>query len=218
MRRLREEQAGYALIEVMVAAMLLAGGVFATLSASQRGQRLNLGAQRQQQAVEYAQKEIETISAATWATIGTTTAPVAESDATPGDRQPSTPAAYVSGTNLLVKQDFRDRNSAPPSGVTTAGEPLVYGGSGTVVAKSTGVTIGSSTATVYRFVTWRDEKCVVAGTDLCAVVSGESKRIVVAVVLANNRLSDGVVKPVYVSTTLDNPNVVPVAIPAGVLS
>jgi len=198
------DQRGFGIVEVVVAAALalvIAGSAFATFDRSNTGTRT---AERHEVAVSLAQRELERLRRHGYAALGLSGVPAS---ATPTSAaNPADPAEYVSGSNLLVRSNFRNRSSAPPPGVSSAGEPfaVVTGGIGAAPER---VTAGGWQFDVHRFVTWVDLTCVVGGTDRCAGPR-DGKRITVAVRPVALPGSLGMAKPLWATSVLTDPTAV----------
>jgi type II secretory pathway pseudopilin PulG len=202
---------GFTLIEVLIAGLILVVGLLGTLAAMDSGKRSTTGSQRNQEALSFAQSYLEALTATKWSQLGYTTAnlPRSEVDATPAERSPSTPAAYLTGcsggagsacTGLAIHQDPLDRNSAAPTGVTSP-EPFVTVASGGISPK---LTLPGGAGAVYQYVTTASDECVtVSGTQRCP-----GKRLSVAVLL-NADVSHSLTKPVWLSTVVTDPGVQP---------
>ncbi len=204
-------QAGFTLIEVLIAGLILVVGMLGTLGAMDSGKRSTTGSQRDQEALSFAQGYIEELAATSWGQLGYTTAnlPRSEADATPGDRAPSTPAAYLTGcaggagtacTGLAIHQDPSDRTSPAPAGVSSP-EPFVTVASGGVSPK---VALPGGAGSAYQYVTTASDQCVtISGAQRCP-----AKRLTVAVALSPD-VTRSVTKPVWVSTVVTDPGVQP---------
>jgi hypothetical protein len=197
---------GIGIIEVVVAAALflvVSAAVFAMLI---NGETRTHGAEHHEAAISLAQREVERMRQFGYAELGMTATPVAA--AASGEANPSNPDEYVSGGNLLVRSNFRDRASAPPPGVPVTGEPFVAPLTGGIDPASQRLTAGGFLFDVHRYVTWVDLTCVVGGTDRCPGTR-DAKRIVVAVRPAPEKwVRAGALKPLWISTVLTDPTVV----------
>lgn len=165
MNRLRHEEAGFGVAEAIVAVMIIAIGLVAVLAAFAATEKQTSVAQRQSQAVGIAQRDIESIRNRSYANVATTTVPSPGTDGLdPGDRDPQNPRDpnfYVSAGPPLrfkVKQNFRDKNSAPLPGTPTAGE-LFVPASASGIAQTSTFNVNGTSGTIHRYLTWRDEFC-----------------------------------------------------------
>jgi hypothetical protein len=205
------DERGFGIIEVVVAAavvLLVTAATFAMLSEATTSAG---GAHRHEAAISLAQREVERLRQFGYAELGMTGNPTA---AAPGpDQNPSNPAEYVSGANLLVRSNFRNRTSAPPPGVPALGEPFVTPAAGGPAVGSFNPTpqrlsSGGYLYDVHRFVTWVDLKCVVGAVDMCGGPR-DGKRIVVAVrPAAEQNGRRRTTKPLWISTVLTDPTAV----------
>jgi hypothetical protein len=194
---------GFGIIEaVMAAAIFLAfaGAAFAMLVDSQKR---TANAERHEAAISLAQREVERLRQYGYAELGLTATPAAA--AAGADANPSNPAEYVSGGNLRVRSNFRDRNSAPPPGVDAAGEPFVAPLATGVDPAPTRMTSSGYSYDVHRYVTWVNLTCVMGGTDRCPGPR-DGKRITIAVRPIAEQQQMAGSKPVWVSTVLTDPN------------
>jgi hypothetical protein len=103
------------------------------------------------------------------------------------------PDYWISGTNLLIKNRYSDATST-----TLLTEPLVVSASGLVSHGPSTVTAGGQSFQVYRYVTYRQESCLVT-----ACPQGASKRVTIAVVPAHTSLA-AATRPLYLSTVVDD--------------
>jgi hypothetical protein len=209
-------QDGMSMVEVLVAAALLTVGGLGVLSTTGGSKRVTISTERNQLTVAYAQREIERLAALPWASLGLNALPAPETDATPADEAPSTPAAYLTDCTptgcsaLRVLQEPSDRTSPPPAGVPAAGEPIVTGGSEAPLATAT---VAGHSARVYRYVTRVAERCLQTAAGTTCAPTTSTKRITVAIVVSG-RKSDGLTKPVYLTTLVTDPSVTPLDVPA----
>jgi hypothetical protein len=194
---------GFGILEaVMAAAVFLAfaGAAFAMLVDSQKR---SANAERHEAAISLAQREVERLRQYGYAELGLTANPTAA--AAGSSVNPDNPAEYVSGGNLRVRSNFRDRNSGPPPGVDAAGEPFVSPLTTGVSPAPQRMTSSGYSFDVHRYVTWVNLSCVMGGTDRCPGAQ-DGKRITVAVrPIAAQQLQAGS-KPVWVTTVLTDPN------------
>lgn len=218
--RLASEE-GFGLVEVLAAAVIVAGGLIATLGALDSASRATSGAQLHEQAISLAQREVERLEAHPFARLELDVAPAAATD--PDPNNPADPRAYVEANDFLILKSYHNRAAGPPAGSADR-EPLIIDPDADPTADgvsispvSTGVPIGpppaggpQTTATVYRFVTRREESCTLLGTgvDLCPAEQG-SRRITVAVRVDPATNGVGPRKPVYVSSVVTDPAAAP---------
>lgn len=202
------DQAGFTLVEVLAAMLVLILGLGFALDGLHGYVKASLGVQRTSQASSVAEREIETVRSLPYASIAlTSTVAHAASGAPVGDNNPDNPDYWVNSGTLRIAANYHDTTvSADP----VAAETLLTGGS--VVHMTTGVAVAGTTATVYRYVTQRSERsCLLALPIGCASVG--SKRITIAVVLdriaGGKTARNGIIKPVYVSTVVGSPATAP---------
>jgi len=206
---------GMTLIEVLVA---MAVGITLVLGISttiDHGLLNSLGHQRQASTLSIAQREVEKVRQ-TVAQYGfdalslsslpgaPTAGPLATNPTNPDDFQTGYGTSAVA---FRIMESFHDTTLGVATGTPASGEPLVVGGTATypttgrVDPKTTGVTSGNVTATVYRYVTRRTEACVTAGA-----CDGDSRRVTIVVVPTNDPGTKLQTKgPVYFSTVVDSP-------------
>jgi prepilin-type N-terminal cleavage/methylation domain-containing protein len=206
---------GMTLIEVMVAMAIgitLVLGISTTLD---HGVLNSLGHQRQASALSIAQREVEkvrqTVAQYGFDAIALSSLPgaptagaLATNPTNPDDFQTGYGTAAVA---FRIMESFHNTALGVASTTPANGEPLVVGGTaaypttGRVDPKTTGVTSGNVTATVYRYVTRRTEACLAAGA-----CDGDSRRVTIVVVPTNDPGTKLQTKgPVYFSTVVDSP-------------
>lgn len=134
LRRLRRDERGISIVEATGAATILLVGVLGTFLALDGASRHATVSERKEVAVHRAELELERVRALTYDQVGLTAAPGAPAGT-------DDPRSGVSGANY-----DSDPASAP------AAEPLVIGGTGTVVPRTTW-TDGRFSGTLDVFVT-----------------------------------------------------------------
>ena len=164
---MRDER-GFTIVEVMVAALLLAIGIGTTIASFAAPQEQTLVGQRMAQASALAERELDELTNRPFIGLGLTSMPVPVSDpsASPVDprahlRSPATcgtPSAS-STTCLRVRQSFNDVADGPLAGTGASGEPLVPADKGVTPSE----TINGMT--VHRFVTWKDREACAPSID-----------------------------------------------------
>ncbi len=158
--RLRSED-GFTLIEMLVAGIVLAIGIGAAVSILISSGNASTTAERHEVGVQQAEQALEQVRSLPYNQVGLTAAPPASQAA--GD-----PPSRVSGTTFN------------PIGPTQ--EDLVLPGDPKVaspqVAPFSTVTVGSgnstTTAKVYRFVSWRTENCNLLPVSALALITGNN--------------------------------------------
>lgn len=194
------DQRGFTLVEVLVAATILSVGALGTMKALDSSARVSHSTQRTQQALAYAQQRIEEISARDWDDLGLTAVPVPAGTPDPGSPE----SLIAAGGNLLVPADPHHPSGPSATGVAATGEPLVVTGAGGVDPAPQPVTIGKTTARLYRYVSRVDRCATVDGVSRCAT-EDTLRRITVAVVLDDSARDAGRA-PVWASTVVANPD------------
>jgi prepilin-type N-terminal cleavage/methylation domain-containing protein len=214
MRQARDSEAGFTLVEVMVAALILVIGLLGVFVSLDAASHLDTTSRRQQVAVSQAEQAMEQLKALSYTQLALSSAPAHQND-TSTSNTPAVPNYWVSssGGKLIVPADFNQKDSGTLSGSPAAGEPLVTGG--TVPPQTqcaSGQTCGSVDGlsfTIYRYVTQEDECTQLLS--LCnipllqSLLNQYARRVVVAVVV-DSSTGDGVTKPVWLSTVVANPS------------
>lgn len=172
---------GDTLIEVIVAALIIAIGLTAAIVSFVAPGKLIQASQHQTQAASIAEADLENMVGRQYPNIALTTVPSHAADSLPGNpsyvpdsTNPSNPLYLVndpvfygggcSGTTLAVL-NVHSRNTTAGGQLPEApscGETLVPASSGGVASSvaTTSIFPSAPAGTVYRFVTWRNEKCV----------------------------------------------------------
>ncbi len=163
--RVREEQLGLSLIEVIMALLLLSVGALTTLKVIDTATASNYRAEQSQVVNDVLQAELERIKQLPYAQVALTANPGSSSD-------PNDPRSRVQGSSFAIE---RDGSNAQPMVINGSGVP----GGGTVAdgvlsAAAQPFTSGDVSGETYRFVTWTtDPGCPLCGTGLI-------RRVVVA--------------------------------------
>ena len=209
--RLASEQ-GFGLIEVLTAAILLSVGLVGALTAFDAASEASFTAQRHEQVISLAQAEVERLEAVPFGQLALNAHPTWVDDPAPDN--PSDPRAFVSGTDFMILENYHDADA--PGGVVTAPEPMVVDSASGIAPVEAGVSIGPSSpngaqpaATVYRFVTRREEGCLASASGTVCPDTNRSKRITVAVLPDEVGNGAGPHKPVYVSSVVTAPEPTP---------
>lgn len=208
-RDLLRENDGLTLIEVMVAVLLLSGGLLGTLSIFNSGERMSSGTRRAQSAYSIAQTNLEALVAMPWATLALDPAqkparaagtPAANLRTATNGTCTTAPTATPSATDctrLAIFANPDDTTELSAGGVTSP-ETLVFGS-----ANGIGVTTkdtSSSAYTVYRYVTEASDSSYTVGSS-----TYKARRVMVAVQFTSNDQSKAIKKPVWVSTVVIDP-------------
>lgn len=143
------------MIEAIVAMAVLIVGVLATLGILDAARSTAATAQRTSAADAVAQREIEAMEALPYASLYGCSQPAPSTDPNDGRR-------WVSGSNLLVQQDYRSTSGTVLGGVPPSGEPFWVGtctaGAG-VDPGPAPFTSGGVRGRIYRFVTAEGVPC-----------------------------------------------------------
>jgi prepilin-type N-terminal cleavage/methylation domain-containing protein len=218
-------QDGFTIVEVMVAALLVAIGVVAILGSLDAISKTGVAAQRHQQAVAYGQREIERLRTLDYRTeLGLTSLPAASGDGIvagdPTPNAPKNPNYYVSGTGLKIMAQYSDKTSGLQPGVSPNPEPLVGAGESGLTSPQVdpgpqNFSINGTSGKIYRYVTWRSEHCPAATTsgitNPCPGTK-DSKRITIAIMLDAVGNGAGPSKPIWLSSVISDPDATPTGV------
>ena len=241
MSRLRTDDAGFTLIEAVISTLCVVLILAAGAAFFGAGDTSTLASQRQAQAVNLADQYIEQIrlalktSTTGFAALAMNAAPSAGSSATlfstathtdPNDFVSSAPGCGSSNAGYMIESNWDNTGDGVAPGISawtgcpTGAEPLaIASGTGIVTPKQGPITVGSSTAYIYSYVTDTNVGCTTTVLGACNTSNGgtplgDAKRVIVAVVMNNgatNNTGSGAVythgqnTPVYVSTIFTNP-------------
>jgi prepilin-type N-terminal cleavage/methylation domain-containing protein len=218
-------QDGFTIVEVMVAALLVAIGVVAILGSLDAVSKTGVAAQRHQQAVAYGQREIERLRTLDYRTkLGLTSFPAASGDGIaagdPTPNAPKNPNYYVSGTGLKIMARYADKTSGLQPGVSPNPEPLVGPGEPDLTSPQVNpgpesFSVNGTSGKIYRYVTWRSEHCPATTTSGIANPcpgTKDSKRITIAIVLDPVANGAGPSKPIWLSSVVSDPDATPTGI------
>jgi prepilin-type N-terminal cleavage/methylation domain-containing protein len=188
--RIRDE-AGFSLIELLIAMALTAVGVAATLGVFGASGRTTVISQNTEVGAQQAQAELDRLSKLRYGELALTSTPVNSSN-------PKNPNYRVSGTNFDVRSGLTEALVTTPGDEATA---KVDPGPSTFAVGQNGSTI---TGRIYRYVTWRDENCP---TSICDGAQN-TKRVIVAVSV--DPISNSVQRaPLWFSTVISDPSAAP---------
>lgn len=143
------------MIEVVIAMAVLVAGILGTLGILDAARSTAATAQRTSAADAIAQRELETMRALPYASLYGCSVPSSSSDPNDG-RQ------WVSGSNLLVQEDYRRTSGQVLTGVPASGEPFWVGTCTTTAGVDPGpasFTSGNVRGRIYRFVTAEGAPC-----------------------------------------------------------
>jgi prepilin-type N-terminal cleavage/methylation domain-containing protein len=201
-------EAGFTLIEVLVAMAIAVTITLAIATTIDKGIFTSHAHQRQAETLSIAQREVERIRQ-TVAQYGFAALALSSDPGTPAATLPMTPTNpddFITGTGssraFRIMESFHNTTLGVATGTPSAGEPLLVDATNGRVAPTTAnVTSGGVTATVYRYVTRRSDTCSTANA-----CDGDSRRVTIVVVPTNNtahRLQT--TTPFYFQTVVNNP-------------
>lgn len=171
---------GFTLVEVLVAAVILAVGVLAALEVLIGSARSNFRAEQVQVATEQAQAELEKVRALDYGAIALTAVPGPTSAQGPGGRLSASCEAEGVSTNGCFAVSSEGTGSAP---LVVEGGSLEQGGTVTGAAIPPGPTqfqSGDVEGTIHRYVVWQnDSRC----SDSQCPGTQDIKRVVIVVEL-----------------------------------
>jgi hypothetical protein len=150
-RRL-DREAGLTIIEVLVAALVLVAGSFATFGVLRTATVNNQRAKATQVALDRAQREMEVLRSLPNSQLAMTTAPPYSADPLDPDHRVN----ETNGTFALTRDPLQEAN--PPYMVVEGGS--LYGGgfvAGAVVRPEEAFVSGDVSGTVHRYVLWRND-------------------------------------------------------------
>jgi type II secretory pathway pseudopilin PulG len=169
-KRLRRDERGFTIVEVLVAMMILMVGAFATLRALTSATANTQRAKESQVLLDVAQQEMEKIRNLDYDQIALTSAPGSATS-------PLNPDSRVSGGSFGLNQDGTNLATMVVNGGSLYGGGFVSGGTinpGSVTSTPLGV--GDVDVRIFRFVVWQnDAQCGTCGGNQ------DYKRVVVAV-------------------------------------
>jgi type II secretory pathway pseudopilin PulG len=185
--------AGFTIVEIMVAMLLLAGGILATGAVLAQTARQSTGTEARAAMAHRAQQEAERLAALPYDQLGHATLPAA------GSADVAEPLHWYSPTPKTYQWDRG-------SGGAASAETLVTSANGTVAVGPTAWSDGRLSGRLFAFVTWvRDTHC---GTGCPAAQN--YKRVTVAVVLDAGAGGGRVTQPAYAATLVADPRALPV--------
>ncbi|MEA2355034.1 MAG: hypothetical protein QOD61_1163 [Solirubrobacteraceae bacterium] len=212
---LRHDERGFTLVEVLVTMMvtlLVIGGIATTFVQNNDSA---LAGQRQAQLLSVAQQQIEkvrnTVSQYGFSALALSAKPAAPTDAVL-PTSPTDPNDFIknwssSSPSYLIETNYNQTTPGQISSAPSTGEPLEIDTTtpGRITPKTTGVAVGSGTATVYTYVTQATVPCNTTVLGGCS--ADDVRRVIVAVLLDNTTGSQsiGPNTPVYMSTIFSNP-------------
>jgi prepilin-type N-terminal cleavage/methylation domain-containing protein len=200
----RTGEQGFSLIEVMVAVLVVAVALIGTMQAFISSDHGNLATQETQAVSTAAEQALEQLRAMSYNSLALSSFPIQTGSGNPtGDTSgdPDDPDYWVSGTNLVIPNNFAQVTSGVLTTVASVGEALIGGGTispGPVTVSSDGFNV-----TIYRYVTWVVDSCLLGSINLCPGTE-DAKRITVAAVLSGTGTS--VAKPFWLTAIIANPD------------
>ena len=207
-RRSARSQHGFTMIEVLVAILILAVGILATLGSLISAGKLTLSSQVHEAAIGFAEQQIELLRQQPFASLGMTS-PLPTPSLNVND-----PNFYVSpaGSSPACYQVYVDYQNA--AGLIRC-ESFVTGGTVPSTPQTiTGYTGLSGTYDIYvtsHLESATDNGCVTI-LALAYCLTGAEKRITVAV-LPSSQSGTGARKPVWVTSIITDPNTPPLSLP-----
>jgi prepilin-type N-terminal cleavage/methylation domain-containing protein len=176
-----KRQEGFALIELLVAVLILAAGALAVLGVVDASTRNTFRAEQTQVAINRAQRELEQIRQLEYTDVALTATPAASSD-------PKDPRYRVSGSDFALGW-----NGTTPSNYAEMAVKNIGGlEDGLVNPGPTSFTSGDVSGKVYRYVVWQDDpscqKVPNSTIDACPGTR-DYKRVVVIVKLDDAPIS-----------------------------
>jgi prepilin-type N-terminal cleavage/methylation domain-containing protein len=188
--RIRDER-GFSLVELLIAMVLTAVGIAATLGVFGAAGRTTVISQNTEVGAQQAQAELDRLSKLRYGELALTSTPVNSTNV-------KNPNYRVSGTNFNVRTGLTEPL------VTTAGD----GATAKVDPGPTTFSVGQGGSTItgriHRYVTWRDENCPATICD----GAQNTKRVIVAVSL--DPIANSVQRnPLWFSTVISDPSAAP---------
>ncbi|HET8814825.1 MAG TPA: type II secretion system protein [Solirubrobacterales bacterium] len=170
MERLRNNEAGFTITEVLVAILLVSVGAMTTFGLFSAATRNTQRAEASQVALEYAEQELELLRSMESEELALTKAPPSSSNSlSPNYR-------VTNGTFAITREPPANYQNLVVNGGSLYGGGEIEGG--TVSPGPTPFTSGEVSGKVYRYVVWRnDDKC----TEANCPGKQDYKQIVVAV-------------------------------------
>src|SRR2546423_1884918 len=181
LRSLRRDESGFMLLEVMVAALILAIGILAVVGVFDSSRRLTTISEKNEVIAHRAELELERIQAMPFAAVALTSTPAHSTDS--GD-----PDFYVSGSPASYRWD--QGSSGPRT------DQLVVDGTNGQIAHVNTWNDGQSrlSGTIYRYVTQVN--------DACCSGSNYARRVTIAVTVNSG---GGLAKPILLSSIVIDP-------------
>jgi type II secretory pathway pseudopilin PulG len=165
--KVRRDESGMTMVEILVGIILVAAAALATLQVFDASTRNAYRAEQSQVAVNIAQHELEEIRQLAYADVALTATPAYSADA-------NDPRHRVSGSNFALGRDGSNQGEMAVRGVGGVTTGVINPG-------PTPFTSGDVSGQIYRFVVWRDDpNCLLV---ICLPGGHDYKRVIVAVKL-----------------------------------
>jgi prepilin-type N-terminal cleavage/methylation domain-containing protein len=158
---LRDER-GFTIVEVLVAALILALGLGAALLSFGAPQKLGQVAERESQAAAIAEADLESIVGRPYNNIAVSSLPAHAAD--PDTNNPANPDFFVTTDNkgFQIEESFHDASKgAVPELVAQSktSEPLVLADISSNLKPTDATPAGAPAGTIHRYITYRSEPC-----------------------------------------------------------
>jgi prepilin-type N-terminal cleavage/methylation domain-containing protein len=182
---------GFTVIEVVIAVALISIGVASTIRVFGASSRATVRSEQSEVGLQQAQAELDKLKTLPYGSLALTSQPASSSD-------PKDPGSKVEGAALRVRSDLIEPFVLTPGAgqaatVDPGPHPFSVGSQRTPI-----------TGRVYRFVTWRDEKC----PNLLCDGGQNTKRLTVAVAVDPTGGSEARA-PAWLSTVVVDPDAAP---------
>ena len=181
--RIKSEQGGFTLVEILIATVILVVGIFAVVMAFDAVRRLGSNNESQTVRAQVAEKDLQQIISQGYDAIGLSSAPTHSTD-------PDNPNYYVNGS--VFQWDLS--NTSRTETLCTAST----GCTGSIAPGPTSWTSGNASGSIYRYVTWVNDTC----TGACSSTT-DFKRVTVMV---TQNSTTGPKKPLLISTLVSDPS------------
>jgi Tfp pilus assembly protein PilV len=180
-------QAGFGLVDVLVAMTILLVGTLAWVSTFDRSRDLTTVSERQQAATDIGERELERMISLSYAKVATSNTPVASADT-------SNPASYLRNCSGLLCFAWNRGDAA-------SAERVVVDASAPEPYQETWNT-GRLSGRLYRFVTLVDDPCTGCPSAADQAITADYKRVVVAVTVNGSAAPR---RPLLLSALVANP-------------
>jgi prepilin-type N-terminal cleavage/methylation domain-containing protein len=201
--KIAQSQAGFSLVELLVAVLILMAGTLAAVNVFASSKALSFATQRHEVAIHMAQGELERLHGLPYTQVGLSRAP----DSSARLESNSNNVGFYNGSTTTDSSSFTVKSAFGASPALS--EHLVLLDSdptGSVDPGPSAFSVGKVSGKVYRYITWRSEACGSdsAGRQYCPGTRN-TKRLLVAVKMdAPDR--HGPNKPVWVASIAIDPD------------